>query len=425
MTTPSPIWERHLRDEFIAWLLPASSPTQSDVEQAAAFLEAWLHTPDVLRTLRSLGFVRSSESTIVRWATEELPSLVKRLPTTSVRVRERRRGAWRGRLDVEATLKRRLAGDLETTVLRRPRRRLDLPQNVLVRTVSDRMLALLTSLRQQKFLLAAWAAPLADAENGIRHALRRSRLSEVPPAPHIEPSHLEAARYARHPAYDTAAELWAKLRPLDGPPRAADASLIAEGALWPDAPDKRFELATLLRLLRALAAATVDRQPTRWTLRRAPARSSTPMASLLRDDGARIDVWLDQAVLKSPTWEDLGGHYLRAGPPRPDITVRTRRTDGSTGAFVVECKLSANPAYHRVGLHEALFYAEHLEGLLPWPRAALVTSEGTIGAPRMGDPVVAQVWADWPWHPLVEAIVGSLDTTRPPRSLQPPTASPR
>ncbi|MEJ7733000.1 MAG: hypothetical protein WKG00_27860 [Polyangiaceae bacterium] len=405
-------WERFIEEHFPGYLLPDSAAQALSEDAAARFLERISGRPDQLTLLRGVSTLAPRVPELRAFALRDLPDLVRRLPSRTETKRREWEGGFQGRLDVRGTLAYHLAGQSTRFVTRARHRRFDLPENVLVRCISARLLELLARLRHAGLLgTSGWGAELQECEGAIRHATLATVLREVPEEP-LTSFHEQAAREGRIPCYARALE-WhrALVDGLDSRDERTIARVVAEGALGPLAPPTRFELAVLVRLLQALWDHLQRSQPARWRLRRTlVAAHRRQVASLQRDDGAQVDVYYNQAHLE-PGPSDRGAHHYLAqrGRMRPDITVVIRLPSGETRAVVIEVKLSSDPAYLLEGYHEAQLYrAEYAPALTGWPKAILVASGAVPGAPRREDDVVAVSWDRWVPPEVTAGILAGL-----------------
>ncbi|WP_437671964.1 hypothetical protein [Sorangium sp. So ce131] len=287
-----------------------------------------------------------------------------------------------------------------------------LPENVLVRATAERLLDVLVDLRQAEVLGGSgWGTDAAACEGQLRHLLASTVLREVP-RERPGPRHEEAAHGSRHPCH-AAALGWHRAlgRGLDADDPARIAAVVADGALRPLKDHARFEIAVVMRLLQAMWARLEQAEGGRWTLHRSLVRRDRrEVATLARDDGARVRVFYNQSHLDAGAC-DLGArHYFgHTGRMRPDATVVVEK-GGERTAAVVEIKLTEDPGYVLQGFHEAMLYrweyAEHLSG---WPKAILVTSASVQGAVREGDDVIAVGWSGWVPDVVVEGLLRRVE----------------
>src|SRR5262249_36515258 len=135
----------------------------------------------------------------------------------------------------------------------------------------------------------------------------------------------------------------------------------------------------------------------RWSFHRCLVRHDRhEIAAFEREDGARVDVYYNQAHLEAgPCDRGTRNYFHHAGRLRPDLTVATK-IGGISNAAVIEVKHTEDTDYMVKGFREAMLYrweyAEHLRG---WPKAILVTSASIEPAVRVGDDVIAVGWNGW------------------------------
>lgn len=401
-------WGPWLEARFPAYLYPAADVRAVPVEVVRGFLARLGGRRDHLELLTGAALVAGGADALREFAWRSLPDLIRCLPSQTEVVRRRWEGGFHGRLDVRGTLAERLAGHRTRFVTRARERHFELPESILVASTARRMRDLLARLGAAKVLSGRnWAAPVLDVERQLTLLLTGTVLRDVPEEP-LDARHERAAGHARHPAYKHALRWHRDLRwGLEHPEPHRLERLLAEGALAPVDADRRFELAVLLRLLEGCVAWAEAAQPGRWQVEHGlVCAHRDEVASLTRDDGARVDLYFDQATLPSGPRELGVERYLgRLGRMRPDVSVRVRGVDGSERWMVVEVKLSDDPGYWRQGFSEAVIYrheyAAHLTG---WPKAVLVYSGPTVSQPHPGDDVVAVGWDTWAPEILVQSL---------------------
>lgn len=407
----SPPWEAFVREHFAGYLLPASAQAALSVEEAALFMERLTGRPHELALLRAVSTLSPRTEELRDFASRLLPELVRTLPSQTEVFRREWEGGFQGRLDLPPTLACWAGGQRAHFVTRARRRSFALPENLLVRAVAERLLQVLTDLRQSEALSdAGWGAKAQGCEGQLRHLLASTVLREVPREA-IGPKHEEAAHGSRHPCHVAALEWHRALRQgLDARDPAAIARVVAEGALSPLKDHARFELAVVVRLLQALWARLTQTGDGRWSFRRCLVhKDRREIAAFERDDGARVRVYYNQSHLDAGPC-DLGArHYFKStGRMRPDATVVVERGNERSAA-VVEIKLTEDAGYALQGFHEAMLYrweyAAHLHG---WPKAILVTSANVQGAVREADDVIAVSWNGWVPAKVAEGLLSGL-----------------
>lgn len=401
-------WDAYVRSRFPGYLLPSSAAQSLSVDAAARFLEAITGRAGQLDLLRAVSLF-TPRGAVLRAFCEAVSDLARSLPSRTDRHRREWEGGFHGRLSVAETLQLHLAGRRTTFVTQSPRRVFDLPENVFLRALCERLLSVIANLRLADAMPdCGWGVRSRESEGTLRRVLSSTALREVPL---VRPSFADenAARSARHDAYRQAV-LWAGwLREAldDGDPGRI-AGIVAEGALLPLEDSTRFELAVVIRLAEAMHAALDAREPGRWRAEPALIVSGRKeVMAFVRDEDVAIRLFYNQVVLPAGP-ADLGtAHYLGSmGRMRPDITLMVSKGGKRLGAVVVECKLTTDPGYILEGYHEAMLYRwEYAEHLLPWPKAMLVASGPVPGAVRAGDDVIAQTWEEWPAANAIERIV--------------------
>lgn len=394
----SDTWDSELDVALTGWLLPASARKAIAPEAAARFLSRLTGRPDHLDLLRASSLFVAHGEELAVFLDELLPALVRVLPART-RVEARTwEGGFHGRLDIRATQQLRQAGHVSRFVTRTRRRDFALPENVLLEAVAAWLLRELDRLLST-LPVTGWLEPLAEHAVSLRRLLHASVLQEIESEP-ITGHHLRAARAAAHPAYRAAAQWYRRLRVAfdDGDP-VATAALLAKGALRPVHRAKRFEVAVLVRLIRALwEQIQGTRDAPLWTMEHNLIRQGRDEVVVFScADGASISVYYDVSPLPGGRrWEALQ-HYLGgAGSQRPDIALCRTHPDGTERWAVIEIKCSDNRSYIASGFDEALAYrAEYGARLGGWPEAVLVSSCDIPGDVRTTDPVIAVDWRRW------------------------------
>lgn len=279
-------WEAYVHENFPGFLLPDAYKTSLDAATASRFLGALTGRPDQYELICYVSIVAVAAEEIHQFATRWLPDLIRNLPSQSVIVRKDWRGGFQGRLDVPATLSARASGASTSFVTRERRRSFDLPETLLLKSVTVRLAGVLESLRRKGVTADyGWSSILGQAEGLLRDAALRSRLAAVP-IQRIAESHRQAARTARHPAYRTAAMLERRFRSLiDQPNPTEAASVVAQGALTAVAVERRFELAVLLRLVESFWNFLRTRRGETWSWERSLVAANRDEVAMFRETG--------------------------------------------------------------------------------------------------------------------------------------------
>ncbi|MFP2924226.1 hypothetical protein ACLESO_03200 [Pyxidicoccus sp. 3LG] len=404
-------WEEFLREHFPGYLLPESHRTRIEPADAARFLEQLTGRPRQLHTLIAASILSAHMEELRELALVQLPQLVRTFTARTEVHPKVWEGGYQGRLDVRATLAHHHSGETTRFVTRARRRRFDLPEQILVRATVKWLLAMLAELRQAGVTACyGWSTDAHACEGQLRHLLESTTLREVPDE---RPStfHLRAAALARHPCYGLARRWYIHLEGINTQDPELLARILSEGALVPLQDHTRFELAVAIRLLQAVERRLAQVQPGQWTLRRTlilPGRAE--LAVFSRDDDAQVRLFYNQSALESGPVEEGSRHYLdHRGRMRPDLTLKVTLPEGSERAVVMEVKHSENLATLLAGYHEAQLYRfEYARWLTGWPKAVLVSSGPTVGAPRRADDVLAIGWARWVPEDVVDGILAGL-----------------
>ncbi len=403
--SPEASWEDFLRLHFPGYLLPDAGRHELSEEAAIRFLEGLGARPGELAILRAVSLFAAHLEDLDAFARIHLPALVRALPQRTSSEPRSWEGRVPGRLDVAATLRSRMEGRSTRFTVRALHRSADRPENVLVKAVARRLVAVAGSLVSAGVLArTGWGAAAFTWIRALEDALAAPSLRAVADAP-ITAHHERCALAAAHPAYPRAAALHRAVREgLDdhSPQRIAQA--VAEGALLPRDDAARFELAVLLRLVEALA----DRlEPLGFTLHRTLILSGRrEIADFTRGD-RRLRVYYNQACLEPGSYDAGVRRYLgQTGRLRPDVTVIAEAPGQAPRAAVIEAKLSADPSYLAEGFREASLYrAEFAAQLRGWPKAILVASSPLPGDPRREDDVIAVGWDRWAPASVIDGLL--------------------
>lgn len=388
-------WRDFLESRFPGYLLPKGAGDQLSVEAAQSFLRRVTRRPGTLENLRRLALIQTSHAAIIRFVEQELPALVRVLPSRTEVVRRRWEGGFRGRLAVIPTVRERLQARPATFITQDRRRTFDLPENRLVRAVSGALLDVIQELAATDFAHGADEFRRVAALHGsLQRTVLGTVLSQVPERT-VTPECLSAARMARHQTFEAAAALHSEIdRALYSRNEEQVARLIAKGALLPTDDATRFELAVLVRVIEALSA-VYRASDSAWDLQIStidPKRRD--VARLVHPTGNEIRVHYDQAVLAPGLRDITARHYfINAGRLRPDVTVQWIAGEQVVDACVFEVKLTEDASYVARGLGEAMLYAhEYRSDFSSTPHSVLVSSASVEGKPRQHDRVVALDW---------------------------------
>lgn len=392
---PGLAWEEFLRLHFPGFLLPDAALGELSEEAADRFLEGLGGRPNELSILRAASLCAAHGEAIEAFARVDLPALLRALPQRNVAASVSWEGRAPGRLDVAATLRSRLEGRSTRFTVRAPRRAVDRPENVLVKVVARRLVAVVASLASAGVLArTGWGAAASAWAGALESALASSPLRAIDDAP-IDAHHERCALASAHPAHLGAAALHRAVREgLDDRSPQRIARAVAEGALLPRDDSARFELAVLLRLVEALAARLT---PLGFTLHRTLILAGRrEVADFARGD-RHLRVHYNQACLDPGPYDAGLRRYLgQTGRLRPDVTVIAEAPGQAPRAAVIEAKLSADPSYLAEGFREAWLYRTELAAQLRgWPKAILVASAPLPGEPRREDDVIAVGWDRW------------------------------
>lgn len=412
MTAEASSWESYLRSQFPAYLLPESAAEKLSVEEAARFLHSLTGKPSAFAILRNVSFLAPRMPDLLAFV-DRVRELVRALPSSTEITQRHWNGGFQGKLDLRATTMLHHQGRRTEFVTRTPRRDFDLPENIVLRSVCERLVVLLTDLRLANMLPdAGWGIGGRECEGALRHLLAATALRNVSHR-RAEGHEIAAARTSRQLVFHEAARWCDDLRAgLDDDDPTRIARTVSEGALLPLEASTRFEIAVAMKLIATVRESLAAFEGGEWTHERGLVMAGRKDVATLRRGDVAIRFFYNQAELDAgPT--DLGvQHYFANGSRmRPDVTVTISRGKVLLSALVVECKHSPNKDYLINGFHEAMLYRhEYAHVLRGAVKAALVGSSEVPGAVRSGDEVVAVSWGDWPPKEVVTSIV---DATQP------------
>ena len=400
MTEPVADWEAYLRTQFPAYLLPQSAIEALSVAEATRFLAALTDDRTTFDNLRKVS-VLTPRMAELRTFVDLVTEIVPRLPSITESIRRHWQGGYQGNLDVHATIQLRLQGRDTENETRTPRRHYNLAENIVLRSVCDRLLRMLVDLRKARLLPSTgWSADSRTCLTALKHALQHTRLSEVTPRA-VTAHDLAAARAAREPVFRAAARWHADLHAsLDHNDPQQIARLVAEGGLLPLDAARRFEIAVTMKLIAQLSDALA------WAHERGLIIKGRNDLATMRRGELAVRIYYNQAVLDSGPTDRAAKHYFASYPMRPDITVVLERAGQRCSALVVECKHSADPSYLATGLHEAMLYRhEYAPALQGSVKSVLVTSGPLRGEVRPDDEVIAVSWDAWPPAQVIASLL--------------------
>lgn len=403
-------WETWLTGEFPGFLLPASMHQAIAPEVAAQFL-ARLGRPDQLRVLQATALFSPPEAAegLREFVHRLAPALAEALPSQTEVYPRRWQEGFHGRLDVQATLAERLTGNPSTFITSSRRRTYDLPETVVFKQVLLRIRRELKRLRDAGLLPSAgWSGPIDECEHRISQLVEGTALRHVMERS-VDASDIAALCSARGPAFAAAARWRSRMQvAFDNPTEAETAALLARGALAPLEVETRFAIAVVLRLVGALWRAVSECEPGRWQLSQGlVCTGRQDLAMMERDDGARVEVYYDQAILAQGP-RDVGASYYfgSVGRLRPDWVVGVKLPDCKPRYVVGEVKYSTDAGYQRTGFSEAVLYRfEYADEAWGWLKSVLTLPGQLIGKARAGDATIAVGWTDWVPDVVVDGVL--------------------
>ena len=403
-------WETYLRTQFPGYLLPKSAAERLSEAEASRFLAALTGKPTAFAILRGVSFLAPRMTDLLAFV-GRLKEQVRALPSITEMTQSHWIGGFQGKLDLRATAMLHHQGRRTEFVTRAPRRDFDLPENIVLRSVCERLVTLLADLRIAKMMPEkGWGVGGRECEGALRHTLGTTALRNVSHRS-VHAIDLASARAARHPVSHEAARWHDDLRAgLEADDPAQIARTVAEGALLPLDAASRFEIAVAMKLISRVDEALTVAEPRKWTYERAlivPGRSDL---ATLRRGALAIRFFYNKAIL-GPGPTDLGiQHYFANNSRmRPDVTVTLERDGTLISALVVECKNTDDPSYLATGFREAMLYRHEYASVLHGSvKTVLVTAGPVPGMPRQDHDVIAVTWDAWPPAEAIASLLSSV-----------------
>lgn len=428
MSDGAATWETYLRSQFPAYLLPKSAVEKLSVEEATRFLATLTDKPSALTMLRNVSFLAPRMADL-RSFVERVRVFVRALPSTTEITQRYWNGGFQGKLDLRTTTQLHAQGRRTEFVTRTPRRDFDVPENIVLRSMCDRLHALLENLRHMTAELPdeesdtdprlGWGAGGRECEGMLNHTLSATALRNVS-ARRPDEHDLAAARASRQLVFQEAARWHDDLRlGLDDEDQARIARTVAEGSLLPLSKDTQFEIAVAIKLIARVSEALEHAQPGQWQHERGLVIKDRDDIATLRRGDLAIRFFYNQAKLDAGV-TDLGvQHYLAPkSRMRPDVTVTIWRGGQIRSALVVECKHTESKDYLISGFKEAMLYRYEYDSVLRGAvKSVLVGSSAIPTAVHADREVIAVSWAEWPPQEVVSSVIDAL--TRDEGSVTP------
>jgi len=418
-------WETYLRSQFPAYLLPKAAVEELSVEEASRFLAALADKPSAFTMLRNVSFLAPRMADL-RSFVERVRVFVRSLPSTTEITQRYWNGGFQGKLDLRTTTLLHAQGRRTEFVTRTPRRDFDLPENIVLRSVCERLYALLKSVRQMTAELPdeesdadprpSWGSGGRECEGVLNHTLSATALRNVS-ARRAEEHDLGAARASRQLVFQEAARWHDDVHlGLDTADPSLIARTVAEGSLLPLSKDTQFEIAVAIKLIAGVSEALEIAQPGKWKHERNVVVAGRRDIATLRRGDLAIQFFYNQAELDAGATDDGVQHYLAPkSRMRPDVTVRIRRGDKVLSALVVECKHTQNKDYLISGFKEAMLYRhEYARVLRGAVKSVLVGSSAVPGALHADREVIAVAWSNWPPEEVVSSVIIALEFDETP-----------
>src|SRR4051812_26244343 len=172
-------WETYLRTQFPAYLLPSSATERLSEAAASRFLAALTGKPTAFANLRGVSFLAPRMMDLLAFV-GRVRAQARVLPSTTETTQPHWVGGFQGKLDLRATAMLHQQGRRTEFVTRTPRRDFDLPENVVLRSVCERLVTLLAELRIAKMMPEkGWSVRGRECEGALRHTLSTTALRNV------------------------------------------------------------------------------------------------------------------------------------------------------------------------------------------------------------------------------------------------------
>ncbi len=418
-------WETYLRSQFPAYLLPKSAVEKLSVEEASRFLATLADKPSAFTMLRNVSFLAPRMGDL-RSFVERVRVFVRALPSTTEITQRYWNGGFQGKLDLRTTTLLHAQGRRTEFVTRTPRRDFDLPENIVLRSVCERLHALLKSVRHMTAelpdeesdteLLQGWGSGGRECEGVLNHTLSATALRNVSTR-RVDEHDLAAARGSRQPVFQEAARWHDDLHlGLDDADPARIARTVAEGSLLPLSKDTQFEIAVAIRLIARVSEALEIAQPGKWQHERGLVIAGRKDIATLRHGDLAIRFFYNQAELEAGATDRGVQHYFAPkSRMRPDVTVTICRGEHVLSALVVECKHTPSKDYLISGFKEAMLYRyEYASALRGAVKSVLVGSSAIPSAVHANQEVIAATWADWPPKEVVSSVIDAINSNERP-----------
>lgn len=412
-------WETYLRSQFPAYLLPKSAVEKLSVEEASRFLATLADKPSAFTMLRNVSFL-APRMVDLRSFVERVRVFVRALPSTTEITQRYWNGGFQGKLDLRTTTLLHAQGRRTEFVTRTPRRDFDVPENIVLRNVCERLHGLLKNVRYMTAelpdeesdtdLRQGWGSGGRECEGALNHTLSASALRNVS-ARRADEHDLGAARASRELVFQEAARWHDELRlGLDAADPARIARTVAEGSLLPLSKDTQFEIAVAIKLIAEVNNALEIAQPGEWQHERGLVIADRKDIATLRRGDLAIRFFYNQAELAAGATDRGVQHYFAPkSRMRPDVTITISRGKTLLSALVVECKHTQSKDYLISGFKEAMLYRyEYASVLRGAVKSVLVGSSAIPSAVHANHEVVAVPWNEWPPDEVISSVIDAI-----------------
>lgn len=418
-------WEPYLRSQFPAYLLPKSAVEKLSLEEASRFLAALADKPSAFTMLCNVSFLAPRMADL-RSFVDRVRVFVRSLPSCTEITQRYWNGGFQGKLDLRTTTLLHAQGRRTEFVTRTPRREFDVPENIVLRSVCERLHALLKSVRQLTAELPddesdtdpghGWGSGGRECEGVLNHTLSATALRHVS-ARRAEEHDLGAARASRQLVFQEAARWHDDLHlGVETTDPARIARTVAEGSLLPLSKDTQFEIAVVIKMIARVSEALELAHPGKWQHERNLVVAGRRDIATLRRGDLAIQFFYNQAELDAGATDHGVQHYLAPkSRMRPDVTVRICRGDQVLSALVVECKHTQRKDYLISGFKEAMLYRhEYAPVLRGAVKSVLVGASAVPSALHADREVIAVAWDNWPPEEVISSVINALDLDETP-----------
>ena len=394
MTSQEEYWRQFIRsDRHAGRYLSGGGSVQltRDIAVGSDTISDLLDRFNRTDTIRLVQLFFLLQADFVSFVTHSLPQLLRSMSHVRLNRRDVIKGAVKGKIAWEPTIRRTLAsGRAEPAyVVDRPDRTADTPENQLIKRLAVNALHLLADLRNEM-----GSGPVErlffQLESACFSALRSPQLKGVSPVRRFNAVMKQRARRHKDRRYTEAVDLALRLQScIELQEWQAISELVALDWLEPIKSDDLFELYCLVLTIDIISDELGFGLPERYGL---ITDSRSQIASFCCEtSGKTVDVFFDQSPSKvagiSSNYETLLDRYgFRGAPHRPDVVVRFNNPGEKSKYVLIEAKKTYDLPYQRHSLYKIFGYLKDFESLWAnndqYPKGLLLFPDGI--SPRHG-----------------------------------------